>query len=72
METEVNELTVRPCGVPSEARTVATVTPVAKRAQAFRKASASNRGAEPGDELEAGLDKCITLILSWGLLLPSA
>jgi hypothetical protein len=60
----VNELTVSPCGVPSGARTVATVTPVAYNAQAFRKASALKRGAEPVCELGAGLDKGITLILS--------
>ena len=64
METEVNELTVSPCGVPSDARTVATQTPVANIAQAFRKASASKWGAEPGCGLGAGLDKGITLILS--------
>ena len=64
METEVNELTVKPCGVPSDARTVATATPVANIAQAFRKASASKWGAEPGCGLGAGLDKGITLILS--------
>ena len=64
METEVNELTVNPCGVPSEARTVATVTPVANIAQAFRKASALKRGAWLGCGLGAGLDKGVTLILS--------
>ncbi len=64
METEVNELTVSPCGVPSGARTVATATPVANMEQAFRKASGLNGGAELDCVLEAGLDKAITLILS--------
>jgi hypothetical protein len=64
METEVNELTVSPWGVPSGARTVATATPVANIEQAFRKASALKSGAGPLRELEAGLDKAITLILS--------
>jgi hypothetical protein len=64
METEVNELTVSPCGVPSDARTVATATPVANIEQAFRKASVLKMGAEPGGGLGAGLDKGITLILS--------
>jgi hypothetical protein len=53
MDTAVNELTVSPCGVPSDARTVATATPVANFAQASRKASAL-----------VALDKSITLILS--------
>jgi hypothetical protein len=48
---------------------VATVTPVANRAQASRNVSASKRGTESPGELGAGLDKAITLILSWGLLL---
>ena len=64
METEVNELTVSPCGLPSEALTVATATPVANIEQAFRKASVLKRGAELGCGLGAGLDKAITLILS--------
>ena len=64
IETEVNELMVRPWGVPSGARTVATATPVANKAQAFRKAAASNRGPGSGSGLETGLDKAITLILS--------
>ena len=64
METDVNELTVSPCGVPSGALTVATATPVANIEQAFRKASVLKLGAELGCALEAGLDKAITLILS--------
>jgi hypothetical protein len=64
METDVNELTVSPCGVPSGARTVATATPLANIEQAFRKASVLKRGVELACELGTGLDKTITLILS--------
>ena len=53
-ERELKELTVIPCGDPSEARVVNTATPVAKDPQA-RRNSRLNSGA---------LDKRITLILS--------
>src|ERR1700683_2926105 len=53
-DREQKALTVRPCGVPSEARVVRTATPVGKSAQARR-----NRSAET-----AALDMEITLILS--------
>src|SRR5579872_1379868 len=59
-ESELKELTVRPCGLPSAARVVSTATPVVKRPQARRKSRESN----------SALDTEITLILSWsfGLL----
>ena len=38
-ETDVKELTVRPCGVPCGSITLAMVTPVAKRPQARRNSS---------------------------------
>ena len=53
-DNELNELIVRPCGVPSDARVVRTATPVANSAQARRKSSAVGRV----------LDNAITLILS--------
>ena len=56
MDTEVNELMVKPWGVPSLARTVATATPVANSAQARRNSSGGNDGGL--------LDKGLTLILS--------
>jgi hypothetical protein len=55
-EREQKELTVMPCGVPSEARVVNTATPVAKAPQALRNSSL-NDGA---------LDNWLTPILSWG------
>src|SRR5271166_5665258 len=48
----------------SDARTLATPTPVANIAQAFRKASVLKWGAALLRALGAGLDKSITLILS--------
>lgn len=41
METLVKELAVKPCGVPSAARAVETVIPVANRAQARRNRAGS-------------------------------
>src|ERR1700677_935590 len=61
-EREQKELTVMPCGAPSEARVVNTATPVAKAPHALRN-SWLNSGA---------LDNSITPILSWGFSLRAA
>ena len=44
-ETEVKEFTVSPCGAPLASRTLAMVTPVAKRPQARRNSSLVDRRA---------------------------
>jgi hypothetical protein len=64
METGVKELTVRPCGEPSGARTVATVTPEPKRLHASRKVLVSSVPVRRARAWMAALDKGLTLILS--------
>ena len=59
-DTEVNEFTVRPYGFPSVPEIVATVIPVAKRAQLLRNRSGSTVIAGWGD-----LDNSLKPILSW-------
>ena len=60
-ETDVKELAVSPCGSPSGPRTVVTVIPVAKRAQARRKLSGST---DVQLIPSVTLDNVLTLILS--------
>ena len=50
-ETEVKELTVRPCGVPCGSITLAMATPVAKRPQARRNSSLETRRARVSQPL---------------------
>ena len=56
-ETDVNEFTVRPCGLPSQPVTVATAMPVAKAPQARRNSTLLT-------DAVCLLDKVKTLILS--------
>ena len=58
-DTEVNEFTLRPCGAPSAARTVAMASPVANCEHARRKSCAFT-----GESLGSGLDNGLTPILS--------